>query len=45
MNISLKPRELPMDVGVLKAGAGVAEGLGEELVFGLEAVDGEDDVV
>jgi hypothetical protein len=44
MNISLKPRELPMDVGVLKAGAGVAEGLGEELVFGLEAVDGEDDV-
>jgi hypothetical protein len=31
-------------VGVFEAGTGVAEGLGEELVFGLEAVDGEDDM-
>jgi hypothetical protein len=31
-------------VGVLEAGAGVAEGLSEEFVFCLEAVNGEDDV-
>jgi hypothetical protein len=44
MNISLKPRELLVDVGVLEAGASVIEGLGEELVLGLEVVDGEDDM-
>jgi hypothetical protein len=33
-----------VDVGVFETGAGIAEGLSEELVFGLEAVDGEDDV-
>jgi hypothetical protein len=33
-----------VDVGIFEAGASVAEGLGEEFVFGLEAVDGEDDV-
>jgi hypothetical protein len=44
VNISLKPQELPVYVGVFKAGTGVTEGLGKELMLGLEVVDGEDDV-
>jgi hypothetical protein len=33
-----------VDIGVFETGMGVAEGLGEELMLGLEAVDGEDNV-
>jgi hypothetical protein len=44
MNISLKAWELAVDVGIFEAGTGVTEGLSEELVLSLEAVDGEDDV-
>jgi hypothetical protein len=33
-----------VNIGIFETGASVAEGLGEEFVFGLEVVDGEDDV-